>query len=192
MAGTTAAVEYLAELGRRSKPAANGDRRTQLLAAMQAIQSYERGLAGRLIAGLLQIPGLTFYGIREPSRLHCRTPTVAIRLQGLTPQEVASWLGERGFYVWDGNFYALNVTESLGLEESGGLVRIGLVHYNTEQEVDRLLGGRADPAEASPKPLKQRDAQKSGRLRIIEEVSPPRAKRAESRTRRDGSWTVPR
>ncbi len=139
MAGTTAAVEYLAELGRRSNPAADDSRRARVLTAMRAIQTYERGLAGRMIAGLLQIPGLTFYGIREPARLHWRTPTVAIRLRGFTPQQVATWLGARGFYVWDGNFYALNVTESLGVEDSGGLVRIGLVHYNTEQEVDRLL-----------------------------------------------------
>ena len=138
LAGVAAAVDYLADLGRRSKPNAT-TRRGDLLAAYDAIRVYERGLAEELIAGLLSIPGITFYGIRETQRFDRRVPTVAIRLAGHTPREMAEFLAARGFYTWDGNYYALNLTERLGVETSGGMLRIGLVHYNTREEVDRLL-----------------------------------------------------
>lgn len=137
MAGVTAAIDYLASIGERL--GADGTRRERLQGAMTAITGYERVLAERLVAGLLSIPGVQFYGITEPSRFGCRTPTVAIRKLGLGPREIAEKLGERGFFVWDGNYYALNLTERLGVEESGGMVRIGCVHYNTAEEIDRLL-----------------------------------------------------
>ncbi|HEU5101523.1 MAG TPA: aminotransferase class V-fold PLP-dependent enzyme, partial [Roseiflexaceae bacterium] len=92
-----------------------------------------------LIAGLLDMPGLTFYGIREPQRFDRRTPTVSVRIEGHTPRQLAEALGQQGIFVWDGNYYALNLSERLGVEQDGGMLRIGLVHYNTEQEVDRLL-----------------------------------------------------
>lgn len=139
MAGTAAAVDYLADLGHRVGAARPTSRRAALMAAMQAVQAYETGLARRLVEGLLGIPGLALYGIRDPAQFRWRTPTVGVRLRGITPRRTAAWLGERGFFVWDGNFYALNVTEDLGVEGCGGLVRIGLAHYNTEREVDRLL-----------------------------------------------------
>jgi cysteine desulfurase family protein (TIGR01976 family) len=138
LAGVRAAVDYLAELGRLCSPAAT-PRRAALVAAYEAIRRYERGLIQPLIAGLLEIPGLTFYGIRDPARFDRRTPTVAIRLAGRTPRELADFLGRRGIFTWDGNYYALNLTERLGVEPSGGLLRIGLVHYNTAEEVERLL-----------------------------------------------------
>jgi selenocysteine lyase/cysteine desulfurase len=106
---------------------------------MHAIQDYERTLSDYLISGLLKIPGLTFYGISDSSDFGKRTPTVAIRMAKHTPNEVAVTLAHKGIFVWDGNYYALNLTERLGVEETGGMVRIGLVHYNTTQEVDRLL-----------------------------------------------------
>lgn len=134
LAGVAAAVDYLAGL---AGPAAG--RREAIVAAMTALKDYERALSERLIAGLLAIPGLSFYGIREPERFAQRTPTVAIRLGGHTPREVAERLGEQGIFVWDGNYYALSLSERLGVEESGGMVRIGLAHYNTADEVDRLL-----------------------------------------------------
>jgi cysteine desulfurase family protein (TIGR01976 family) len=137
LAGVTAAIEYLAELGR--KTGAAGSRREVLLSVMQTIQAYERGLAERMIAGLLQIPGLTFYGITDPQRFGQRTPTVAVRIEGHTPRQLAEFLGDRGIFTWDGNYYALNLSERLGVEESGGMLRIGLIHYNTAEEVDRLL-----------------------------------------------------
>ena len=106
---------------------------------MRAIRDYERGLSEKLIAGLLNIPGLTFYGIREPDRFARRTPTVSVRIEGHTPRELAQALGERGIFTWDGNYYALSLSERLGVEDSGGMLRIGLVHYNTAEEVERLL-----------------------------------------------------
>jgi len=137
-AGIIAAIDYLAELGRRASPAV-ASRRAALLAAYDVIRPYERGLAERLISGLLAISGLTFYGIKDPARCIQRVPTVAIRIAGHTPRELASYLGERGIFTWDGNYYALNLSERLGVESGGGMLRIGLVHYNTAEEVDRLL-----------------------------------------------------
>lgn len=139
MAGTTAAIDYLAELGRRCSGYGDATRREDVISAMCAIRAYERRLAGRLVRGLLAIPGLEFYGIRDEERFDWRAPTAAIRLDGLSPRNVAEALGDQGIFVWDGNFYALSVTEDLGVEESGGLVRIGLAHYNTMEEVDSLL-----------------------------------------------------
>lgn len=135
LAGVTAAVDYLASLA----GGAPGDRRAALVEAMGAIKAYERGLSERLVAGLLAIPGLTFYGIRDGERFDLRTPTVAITLPGRTPYELATALGERGIFAWAGNYYALSLSERLGVEATGGMVRIGLVHYNTAEEIDYLL-----------------------------------------------------
>ncbi|WP_448539372.1 cysteine desulfurase-like protein [Roseiflexus sp.] len=137
LAGVTAAIEYLAELGQRIKPATT--RRAALVQAMEAIKAYERGLSEQLIAGLLAIPGLTFYGISDPARFDMRTPTVAVRLAGRSPRELADALGRRGIFCWDGNYYAINLTERLGVESDGGMLRIGLVHYNTAEEIELLL-----------------------------------------------------
>ncbi|MBC8159648.1 MAG: cysteine desulfurase-like protein [Roseiflexaceae bacterium] len=137
MAGVTAAVEYLAALG--VQHATPGTRRSALVAAMTAIQEYERGLSEQLVAGLLAIPGLTFYGIREPERFQWRTPTVSVRVAGFTPRALAEALGQRGIFAWDGNYYAINLAERLGVQADGGMLRIGLVHYNTTGEIERLL-----------------------------------------------------
>jgi cysteine desulfurase family protein (TIGR01976 family) len=150
IAGLIAAIEYLAELGDRCEPHNThnnqntlvqnaSSRRTALLKAMQAIQAYERELSQELISGLLQIPGLSFYGIREPDRFAWRTPTVSIRLNQATPLEIAQALAKQNIFTWDGNFYALNLTERLGVEDKGGLLRIGLVHYNRSDEIHLLL-----------------------------------------------------
>jgi cysteine desulfurase family protein (TIGR01976 family) len=137
LAGVTAAIEYLAELGQRITPATT--RRAALVQAMEAIKAYERELSEQLIANLLAIPGLTFYGISDPTRFDMRTPTVAVRLAGRTPRELAEALGRRGIFCWDGNYYAINLTERLGVESDGGMLRIGLVHYNTAEEIELLL-----------------------------------------------------
>lgn len=139
MAGVSAAIEYLAAFGRHHLDNPPTDRRALLQASMQYIQAYERSLSERLIAGLLDIPGLHFYGIREPERFASRTPTVSVRIDGFTPRELAEHLAEQGIFVWDGNYYAVNLTERLGVEHDGGMLRIGLVHYNTFEEIDRLL-----------------------------------------------------
>jgi cysteine desulfurase family protein (TIGR01976 family) len=134
IAGTLAAVEYLASLSEGT-----GIRRERILSSMAMIQGYERRLTSRLIEGLQQIKGLRIYGITDPDRLERRVPTVSFRIEGLSPRRVAEVLGERGIFVWDGNYYALAVTERLDVEDKGGMVRVGLVHYNTMEEVDRLL-----------------------------------------------------
>jgi cysteine desulfurase family protein (TIGR01976 family) len=138
IAGITACVDYIADLGRRSNPAV-ADRRAAILAAYEAIRSYERSLMEKLIRGLQEIPGLKIYGITDPARFDQRCPTLAIRIAGHTPLELATKLGERGFFTWDGNYYAINLTERLDVEKDGGFLRIGLVHYNTMEEVERLL-----------------------------------------------------
>ncbi|MEA5575429.1 cysteine desulfurase-like protein [Anabaena sp. UHCC 0451] len=114
-------------------------RRAALLAAMSAIQQYERELSKKLISGLLAIPGLRVYGITEPSQFIWRTPTVSMTIEGKKSADVAKFLGEKGIFTWNGNFYAIELTEKLGLETSGGLLRIGLAHYNTGAEINQFL-----------------------------------------------------
>ena len=138
IAGIGATVDYWAELGRHCDSSAK-DRRDALAAAYRATHQHETALLSRLIEGLLAIPGLRFFGIREPKRFHQRCATVSVRIGNHHPTEVAKFLGERGIFTWDGNYYALNLTERLGVEQTGGLLRIGLVHYNTMDEVERLL-----------------------------------------------------
>ena len=138
LAGLIAAIDYLADLGRRHKPEAS-TRRDAIVAAYDVIRQHEQELAAQLISGLLAIPGVTFYGIQDLTKLNQRTPTVAIRMEGHTPRELAKKLGERGIFTWDGNYYAINLTERLGVENTGGMLRIGLSHYNTAEEVERLL-----------------------------------------------------
>ena len=138
IAGIGAAVDYLAELGRRQDASAK-DRRSALLAAYRATRQHETALLGRLIEGLLAIPKLRFFGIRDPQRFHERCSTISMRIGEHNPTEIAKFLGDRGIFTWDGNYYALNLSERLGVEQQGGFLRIGLVHYNTAEEVDRLL-----------------------------------------------------
>ena len=137
IAGTLEAIEYLADLGRRFVPDA-ADRRAALVAAFAEIGSYERQLCGQLIAGLTELPSVRIWGITDPERFAERVPTVSITHRKLPPAELAEYLGLRGIFAWHGNFYALELTEALGLEPTG-LVRLGLLHYNTTAEIDRLL-----------------------------------------------------
>jgi selenocysteine lyase/cysteine desulfurase len=101
-------------------------------------------LLARLIDGLLAIPNLRFFGISDKTRFHERCSTVSIRIGDHHPTEIAKFLGDRGIFTWDGNYYALNLSERLGVEKQGGFLRIGLVHYNTAEEVDRLLAALRD------------------------------------------------
>ncbi len=137
IAGIKACVDYWEELGRRAKPAVT-TRRAAILAAHDAIQGHERAMMDKMIAGLLAIPGLKLYGITDPHNFENRCATIAVRIEGHTPLELARKLGEHGFFTWDGNYYALNVTEQLNVERLGGFLRIGLVHYNTMEEVEGL------------------------------------------------------
>jgi cysteine desulfurase family protein (TIGR01976 family) len=147
IAGALAAIEYLRDVGRsmgdpESVPATAtaNDRRRELVAAMTAIAAYERGLGARLLDGLERIPGLRVWGVVDRAALHGRTPTFAVTIDGLSPREAAADLGARGIFAWDGDFYATGLIERLGLAPGGGVLRLGLVHYNTADEVDRLLG----------------------------------------------------
>jgi len=174
IAGITACVDYLADLGRHAsgtsgiqgnshpgsetrgdtrlgcppseaRPSATNPnhRRASILSAFESIHRHEHELMKRLITGLSQIPQLKIYGITDPSAFHWRCPTLAVRAihqnENTTPLALATKLGERGVFTWGGNYYALNLTEKLNVESSGGFLRIGLVHYNTAEEVDRLL-----------------------------------------------------
>jgi len=143
MAGVTAAIDYIAEVGRYHSSETQ-TRRDAIVAAYEAFRQHEQGLAQQLICGL------TFYGISDPAKADQRTPTVAVRLEGYSPRELAMRLGERGIFTWDGNYYALNLAERLGVQQSGGMLRIGLAHYNTSEEVERLLAELRELAE-SPK-----------------------------------------
>jgi cysteine desulfurase family protein (TIGR01976 family) len=138
IAGITACVEYIADIGRRLRPSAPS-RRAAILAAYEEIVKYERGLCERLLLGMKTVPGARVYGITDPERFDQRCPTIAVRIEGFTPLELATRLGERGFFTWDGNYYALNLTEQLDIEKDGGFLRVGIFHYNTVEEVDRLL-----------------------------------------------------
>jgi cysteine desulfurase family protein (TIGR01976 family) len=138
IAGIGAAVEYIAEVGRRSDPSV-ATRREAIAAAYRATVPYERRLISRLIEGLKAIPGVHIYGITDPKRFDERCSTLSLRIANHNPTAIATFLGDRGIFTWDGNYYALNLTERLGVESQGGLLRIGLVHYNTQEEVERLL-----------------------------------------------------
>ena len=133
LAGVTAAVDYLASLGTGST------RRAQLVDAYGRISEHGEAISQRFLAGAAEVPGLRVYGITDPQRLRERTPTFAVALAGHHPDAVAERLGELGIFVWSGHYYAVPVMERLGLLEKGGLVRIGFTHYNTDEEVDRVL-----------------------------------------------------
>ena len=113
--------------------------RAALVSAMDAIRRYERTLVVSLIEGLQAIPGLTFYGMTDPDRFAWRTPTVAVRLSPHTPQDLARFFRDQGMFTWAGNYYAINLTERLGVETLGGMLRVGLVHYNTIEEAAEVV-----------------------------------------------------
>jgi cysteine desulfurase family protein (TIGR01976 family) len=133
--GVLGTIEYLDWLGAHFSPA--NSRAVRLRAAMEACVAYERELGDRLLAGFATIPGLKLWG--RPT-MDGRVPTFAITIDGHHPDDVARTLGEQNIFVWSGHFYAVEVIARLGLEDVGGLVRIGLCHYSTAEEVDRLIG----------------------------------------------------
>jgi len=139
IAGITACLEYLADLGRHANQASTPTRREALQCAYHSIRAHERSLSERMLRGLAGISGLHLYGIKDPARIASRCPTFAVRIKGHSPLELATKLGESGIYTWDGNYYALNLTERLDIEKDGGFLRIGFVHYNTQEEVERVL-----------------------------------------------------
>ncbi|MCY2979448.1 MAG: cysteine desulfurase-like protein [Planctomycetota bacterium] len=136
IAGAAAAVDYMASLS--PIPADHQNRRERLIDAMSIISYYETELISKLIEGLLSIPRFKVFGITDPNRMSERAPTVSFQVAGATSIEVAQRLGDQGVFAWHGNYYALPLTESLGTEPAG-MVRLGCMHYNTLEEVERTL-----------------------------------------------------
>lgn len=133
LAGVTAAVDYIASLG------TGETRRDQILDAYHRIGAVEREMSGRFLAGIADMAHVTLFGEHAPDG---RTPTFALDVEGVPPNVVAKRLGERGIFVWSGDYYAYEVLRRLGKPD--GLVRIGFVHYNTLAEVDRALDALGD------------------------------------------------
>ena len=146
IAGVLGALEYFEWLGKTFgagqeeglRERGYSGRRLELKKGLTALRAYEFELSRALLATLGQVPGLHLYGLAEPRKLDQRVPTFSFTLEGKQPRAVAEALAGAGIYVWDGNYYALAVTERLGVEASGGMVRVGAVHYNTLEEVARL------------------------------------------------------
>jgi cysteine desulfurase family protein (TIGR01976 family) len=132
IAGTLGALGYMRDL-------AAAVNKTSLADAMELIRNYEYTLSRHFLAGVARIPRITLYGIADPLKAMLRTPTFALRVEGVPPDLVAQKLGNNGIFVWSGDFYAVDLLRRLGLDESGGVVRVGFVHYNTADEVDRVL-----------------------------------------------------
>ena len=141
--GIGAAVDYIAGVGKHCSSNVK-TRREALGAAYRATVPYERSLLTRLLDGLQAIRGVKVYGITDPKRFGDRCSTISLRMGDHHPTEIAKFLGDRGIFTWDGNFYAMNLSERLGVEPKGGVLRIGLVHYNTAEEVDRLLNALSE------------------------------------------------
>jgi cysteine desulfurase family protein (TIGR01976 family) len=152
LAGALAAVEYIAEVGRSYGDATNrSTRREAILAGMRAIRTYEMGLYGRLADGLAALPGVRIHGITDAARFDERTPTAALTIDGVAPRAAAEALGRQGIAAWDGDFYATGLIERLSLATLGGVLRIGLTHYNTAAEVHRLLEALGGIAGRTPR-----------------------------------------
>lgn len=128
IAGVGAALDYLRSLSSQSG----------IHSALRLIEEHERKLSALFLERMRSLPGLTMWGITDPKRLAERVPTFAFTHRKKKPQEIAEYLGQRGIFVWNGNYYALPLTETLGLEPDG-MVRVGLLHYNTEEEIERLI-----------------------------------------------------
>jgi cysteine desulfurase family protein (TIGR01976 family) len=145
IAGVLGALEYFEWIGEtfggkfaKEFSSQYAGRRLQLKQAMATIRESEYELSRTLLEVLEETPGAIIYGLTDLNHLAERVPTVAFRLKGWHPRQVAEALDQENIYVWDGNYYALAVTERLGLEESGGMVRVGPVHYNTVEEIQKF------------------------------------------------------
>jgi cysteine desulfurase family protein (TIGR01976 family) len=146
IAGVLGALEYFEWVGREfGSETLEGlgedgykGRALELKKAMIVLRAYEYELSRTLLSALETVPGLRLFGLTDVRRLEERVPTYAFRIKDLHPRQVARELAEQDIYVWDGNYYAINVTERLGLEDKGGMVRVGAAHYNTLEEVEQL------------------------------------------------------
>ncbi|MDQ6883702.1 MAG: cysteine desulfurase-like protein [Candidatus Dormibacteraeota bacterium] len=134
LSGLLGSLEYLAGLGGSEQV-----ERLALEAAMLRIQAHEAALAARLIDGLRRIPGIQLFGITDVARFEERVPTISLTWPPHRPEGLARWLAERQIFTWHGDHYATELMRRLGLEKTGGTLRIGVAHYNTASEVDLLL-----------------------------------------------------
>ncbi len=149
--GTAAAVEYMAGLADGPDAPADVDRRTRLGRSLDAIRVHELDLHGRLMRGLQAIPGVRIWGVTDPTRFEAeKAPTISITLDACSPREASEVLGRQGIFTWDGDFYAQSLIERLGQAETGGILRLGIVHYNTADEIDRVLEAIEAIAVGSP------------------------------------------
>lgn len=146
IAGVLGALEYFEWLGTQFgdghaniwKNAGFSGRRMLYKKAMSAIREYESGLSRALIGVIESVPGTRIYGVTDTNRLDERVPTVSFRLEGKDPAKVADAIGKHGIYVWNGHNYALAIVERMGLLDAGGMIRVGPVHYNTIEEIERF------------------------------------------------------
>ena len=150
LAGLVGVIDYLAMIGRENssryhelfstnEASSYHGRQLELKVAMHALMDYERGLSAQLLKGLREIKGLKVFGVTDAQQLALRVPTFACIIEGYSPRELARYLASQGIFAWDGNYYALGIMERLELESKGGALRLGMAHYNTIDEIDRLL-----------------------------------------------------
>ncbi|MGE4612628.1 MAG: cysteine desulfurase-like protein [Paracoccaceae bacterium] len=137
LAGLSATVNYFEKLGQRSS--SSESRRELISVAYQHSRDYEEPLTNMLIDGISQISGISIFGITNPNRVHERVPTVSIRHSRTKPTDIAKSLANEGIYVWHGHNYAYEPTRFLNIPGDEGVVRIGLAHYNTIDEVNRVI-----------------------------------------------------
>jgi cysteine desulfurase family protein (TIGR01976 family) len=151
IAGTVAAIDYVADIGRQlaaidaSTPASALSRRDALAIAFAAIEDYERALLEQLIDGLQQIAGVQLFGITDRAQFAQRVPTVALAIGGVPSKAAAKALGERGIFCWHGDYYAVDICRALG-QQTDGMVRLGIMHTTTPEEIERTVTAIRDLA----------------------------------------------
>jgi len=146
IAGVLGALEYLQWLGTQFgadhasvwKEAGFSGRRLELKMGMSAMRAYEAELSRALIGIVGSVPGTRIHGITDLNRLDERVPTVSFTMEGKDPEALAKAIGDEGIYVWNGHNYALAIVERMGLLEAGGMIRVGPVHYNTLDELNKF------------------------------------------------------
>jgi cysteine desulfurase family protein (TIGR01976 family) len=139
LAGVRGAVEYYAWVGQTFGTPASNSRRDCIVAGAKAMAAYEKPLMAHLIEGLKGLPGVRIFGITDPAAFSRRVPTVSFRVDGFTTEEIVRHMAHRGIYLWHGDNYAIEPCRALGILDDGGVVRVGLAHYNRMDEVERFL-----------------------------------------------------
>jgi cysteine desulfurase family protein (TIGR01976 family) len=139
LAGVRGAIEYYAWVGQTFGNPTSNSRRDCIVEGAKAMAAYEKPLMSRLVEGLQAMEGVRIFGITDPTAFGRRVPTVSFRVDGFTTEEIARHMAQRGIYLWHGDNYAIEPCRALGILEDGGVVRVGLAHYNSMDEVERFL-----------------------------------------------------